>query len=238
MSWHFLQEGVAASWQHTCLDGAPFALLNLIPVQDKSSLTDSVTGYLSNSRSGMTCGRSTGTFGVDMSMLLQEGFLAKTSAGVELGQDLAVQGLDCGRSRKESFAKFDPSSLSWKTPQCSLLEDSEQSLETWPGWGSMQSGECSELQPLERLTIEHEFTWLLTPTAQSWKAWTFRNPLKLIRKNHADGNLQEQLMRLYQRMITPRCQEILMMWPEGWTGSKPLAMDGFRQWQQEQCGFC
>ena len=90
-------------------------------------------------------------------------------------------------------------------------------------------------QPLEQRITEHGFTWLLTPTAQSWKAWTFRNPLKLIRKNHADGNLQEQLMRLYQRMTTPRCQEILMMWPEGWTDSKPLEMAGFQQWLQEQC---
>lgn len=43
----------------------------------------------------------------------------------------------------------------------------------------------------------------------------------------------EQLMRLYHRMTTPRCQEILMFWPEGWTDSKPLEMDGFRQWLQE-----
>ena len=237
MSWHFLQEGEAASWQHTCLDGAPSALLRLIPAQDKSSSTASVTECLSNSQSGMTCEPLTGDHGVDGLMLSQADSLAKTSANAEQGQELEGVVLDCGWSKKGLFAKWNPNLLSWKTRQCSLLEDSEPSLEIWPEWGSMQNGECSELLPLERPITEPGFTWLLTPTAQSWKAWTFRNPLKLIRKNHADGNLQEQLMRLYQRMTTPRCQEILMMWPEGWTDSKPLAMDGFRQWRQEQCGF-
>ena len=140
---------------------------------------------------------------------------------------------DCGWDGG-SFAKYNQSSLSWKTAQCSLLADLEQSLEIWPEWGWMRDGECLELQPLERAITERGFSWLLTPTAHSWRAWTFRNPLALIRKNHADGNLQEQLMRLYRRMTTPRCQEILMMWPEGWTDSKPLAMDGFQKWRQEQ----
>jgi len=143
-----------------------------------------------------------------------------------------------GRKWPESFAKFDHASLSWKTRQCSLLGGLEEFSETWPEWGWMRGGECSELQPLERRITEPGFTWLLTPTAQSWKAWTFRTHLALIRRNHADGNLQEQLMRLYQRMTTPRCQEILMMWPEGWTDSKPLEMGGFQLWLHEQQGLC
>jgi hypothetical protein len=81
------------------------------------------------------------------------------------------------------------------------------------GMGFHAQWECSERLPLELHTNDEEFTWLLTPTANSWRAWTFRSPLSLIRKNHADGNLPEQLMRLFQRMITPRCQEILMMVP-------------------------
>jgi len=153
------------------------------------------------------------------------------------GPDLMAQDRDFGWRWPESFVKLDQNSFLWKTRQCSLLGGLEEFSQTWPEWGLMQDGECFTRPPLEQRTTEHGFTWLLTPTAQSWKAWTFRNPLKLIRVNHADGNLQEQLMRLYQRMTTPRCQEILMMWPEGWTDSKPLAMDGFQQWLHEQCEF-
>lgn len=237
MSWHFLQEGEAASWQHTCLDGAPSALLKLMPGHETSCLTASATGCLSNSQSGMMCEPSMDILGGELLMSLPEASRAKTSASAAQGQELKENDPAFGWKWQESFVRFAPSSCSWKTRQCLLLGGLEEFSGTWPGWGWMRNGECSELPALERRIIEPGFSWLLTPTAQSWKAWTFRNPLKLIRKNHADGNLQEQLMRLYQRMTTPRCQEILMMWPEGWTDSKPLAMDGFRLWRQEQCGF-
>lgn len=237
MSWHFLQEGGAASWPHTCLDGAPSALLSLMPEHGRSCLTASETECSNDSRSGTTCELLTGTHGAEVSMSSLVDSHAKTSASAELGQELTANDPAFGWKWPESFVRFDRVSSLWRTRQCSLLGGLAEFSETWPEWGWMRSGECSELPALERPITEPGFSWLLTPTAQSWKAWTFRNPLKLIRKNHADGNLQEQLMRLYQRMTTPRCQEILMMWPEGWTDSKPLATDGFRQWRQEQCGF-
>lgn len=236
MSWHFLQGEEVASWQHTCLDGAPSALLRLMPERGISCSTASAMECSNDSRFGTTCEPSTATHGVEALMSLPGDSPAKTLANVAQAQELTVNDPAFGWRWPESFARFDPASSLWRTRQCSLLGGLAEFSETWPEWGWMRSGECSELPALERPIIEPEFSWLLTPTAQSWKAWTFRNPLKLIRKNHADGNLQEQLMRLYQRMTTPRCQEILMMWPEGWTDSKPLAMDGFQRWRQEQCG--
>lgn len=235
MSWHFLQEGEAASWQESCSDGAPSALLKLMPELAKSCLTECAIESLNNSQSGMTSEHSTEKHGQELSTSSLVGSHAKTSASAGGGPDLMAQDRDFGWRWPESFVKLDQNSFLWKTRQCSLLGGLEEFSQTWPEWGLMQDGECFTRPPLEQRTTEHGFTWLLTPTAQSWKAWTFRNPLKLIRVNHADGNLQEQLMRLYQRMTTPRCQEILMMWPEGWTDSKPLEMDGFQQWLQEQC---
>ncbi len=233
MSWHFLQEGEAASWPHTSLDGAPSALLRLIPGRGTSFLIDSAMECLSNFQSGTTCELLTETHGAEVLMSSPEDSHVKTSVSVVQEQELTANDPAFGWKWQESFVRFDQSSYSWRTRQCSLLGGLEEFSGTWPEWGWMRNGECSELLPLERPTTERGFSWLLTPTAQSWKAWTFRNPLALIRKNHADGNLQEQLMRLYQRMTTPRCQEILMMWPEGWTDSKPLEMDGFRQWLHE-----
>lgn len=238
MSWHFLQAEGGASWPVSCLDGAPSALLNLMPAQEESCLTVSAMGLLSNSQSGTTCELSTENHGAVTLMSSQEDSHAKTSASAEQAQESTANDPAFGWKWQESFARFDHVSSLWRTRQCSLLGGLAEFSETWPEWGWMRSGECSELPQLERPIIERGFSWLLTPTAQSWKAWTFRNPLKLIRKNHADGNLQEQLMRLYQRMTTPRCQEILMMWPEGWTDSKPLETDGFRQWLQEHSICC
>jgi len=234
MSWHFLQEEAEASWQGSSLDGAPSALLRLMPGQEASCSTDSAMGALSSSQSGMTSRNLTRNLGeIPLTSSLVD-FRAKTSVFAAQAKASQGGGQDCGQRWRVAFVLFDRDSLSWKTRQCSLFADSEPSLETWPKWGSMLDGACFEHPPLEQRIIEPGFTWLLTPTAQSWKAWTFRNPLSLIRKNHADGNLQEQLMRLYQRMITPRCQEILMMWPEGWTDSRPLETAGFQSWLQEQ----
>jgi len=238
MSWHFLQAGEEAFWPGSSLDGAPSALLRLIPGREESCSTGNVMASSMNSRSGMTFGHSTVPDGAVMSMSSPVVSRVRTSAYAVKAKDSMVNDQGSGWKWPGSFAKFDPASSSWKTHQRSLLADWGEFSEIWPKWGWMRDGECSELLPLEQPITDADFTWLLTPTAQSWKAWTFRNPLSLIRRNHADGNLQEQLMRLYQRMITPRCQEILMMWPEQWTDSKPLAMDGFRQWLQEQRCLC
>ncbi len=233
MSWHFLQAEGEASWPVSCLDGAPDALLRLMPGQGVFCSTDNATESLSNSRFGMTSEHLMAANGEIISTSSQQDSHAKTFQFAEKAQESTASALACGQKRRESFAKYDRESHCWKTRQCSLFGDSSESLRTWPEWGCMQDGACFELPALVHVISDQDFTWLLTPTANSWKAWTFRNPHSLIRKNHADGNLQEQLMRLYQRMTTPKCQEILMMWPEGWTDSKPLGMDGFRSWLQE-----
>lgn len=237
MSWHYLRGGVAASWPQNYLDGAPFALLKLIPERVKLFLTDNVTELSNTSLFGMMCEPLTVGHGKDKSKSLQAGSPVKILAKPEKGQVSQVNALAYGQKWQGSFTKYDQKSYLWKTHQCLLLGGLEEFSGTWPEWGLMQDGECLERQALELATKERGFTWLLTPTANSYKTWTFRNPFALIRKNHADGNLQEQLMRLYQRVTTPLCQEILMMWPEGWTDSKQLAMDGFQQWLQEHLNY-
>lgn len=62
MSWHFLQEQAEASWEENSLDGAPDALLKLMPSPEACYLLGSATECLIHSRSGTT-------FAVDVSML-------------------------------------------------------------------------------------------------------------------------------------------------------------------------
>ena len=56
----------------------------------------------------------------------------------------------CGEKWRASFTKYDLNSRSWKTHQCSLLEDLESFSETWPQWGLMRDGECWEQRTLEQ----------------------------------------------------------------------------------------
>lgn len=116
------------------------------------------------------------------------------------------------------LASFDRDSCSWRTLQQSFLTGSEPFSQTWPRWGMTAGGSAYAHPMSERRITETDGSFLLlTPSAQAWKAWTFRNPKSLIRKNHADGNLQEQLMREFGLMITPLLEERLMMFPDNWT---------------------
>jgi hypothetical protein len=110
MSWHFLQEGEEASWPHRCLDGAPSALLSLIPVPGEYCSTANGTELSQNSRCGTTCAHSTGQHGEDTLTPLQEGSHAKTSVCAAEGQDSTGSAPPFGLKWQESFAKFDPSS--------------------------------------------------------------------------------------------------------------------------------
>ena len=59
---------------------------------------------------------------------------------------------DCGPKWRESLARFDPVSRSWKTAQRSLLGDSGESSVIWPRSGMTADGQCWELPKSERPT--------------------------------------------------------------------------------------
>lgn len=151
MSWHYLQAQAAASWEGSCLDGAPYALSRLIPTAAASCSPGSETASSRPSRSGTTYARSTGTPGAGTSMSSAGDSPARTSAA-RPERDSRAPGADCGRRWSGSFARYDHTSRSWRTPQTSLLGGFSEFSETWPRWGWMRDGECSELETPEPRT--------------------------------------------------------------------------------------
>lgn len=97
------------------------------------------------SPSGMTSAPSMEKHSEDTSISLQVDSPVRTSqpqAKVQASPAPApVSGLKC----TESFAKYNPDTHSWKTPQCSLLEGLDEYSETWPKQGIMLHGVCWEL---------------------------------------------------------------------------------------------
>lgn len=89
---------------------------------------------------------------------------ARTSAPQEKAQESTASEADFGEKWPASFARFDPASRSWKTPQCSLLAGLDEFSETWPQWGMMQNGACSALTMLGLPTVESESGFWPTPT--------------------------------------------------------------------------
>lgn len=165
MSWHFLQGQEAASWEGSSLDGAPAALLKLMPTQEESSWRAKGTDCYRPSPCGTTCAPSTGAPGRAKLTLFQAGSPAPTSAQPGKALESTEKPAAYGWKWPGSFAKWDRDSCSWKTRQCSLLGDLNVYSGTWPRWGLMRDGECLEQTALVPRTSATEFGLWQTPVA-------------------------------------------------------------------------
>jgi DNA (cytosine-5)-methyltransferase 1 len=116
-----------------------------------------MTDFSRLSRFGMTYKPLTENLGEELLTSYLEDFHAKTSAQLEKGQELTENEAECGEKWRASFTKYDLDTRSWKTHQCSLLEDLEEFSETWPQWGLMRDGECWEQRTLEQTIRGTEF---------------------------------------------------------------------------------
>lgn len=103
--------------------------------------------------------------GGDLSKSSPEVSRAKTYPAREKGPESAEKEADYGQKWQEWFAKLDPVTSLWKTRQCSLFGDLDESLETWPRWGMMRNGACLELAMPVHLTKGTESGYLPTPRA-------------------------------------------------------------------------
>jgi hypothetical protein len=160
-----------------------------------------MTEYSRLSRFGMMFKLLTENRGEELLMSYRAGFHAKTSLPQAKEQGLMESGQECGKRWQGLLAKLDQHTLLWKTPQCSLLEDLEQSLEIWPSWGSMRNGACWEQTMLEQITTENEYGYWLTPTAtaisgRSQKAMEYRTKQRESQGHNTvqPGNLAEQVL--------------------------------------------
>jgi hypothetical protein len=164
MSWLFSQALVEEYSAENFWDGEPFAQLNVMPTQAKFWRNDKTMEFSNLSRFGLTLQLLTESHGEALLTWYLADFHAKTSAQQEKAQALKANEAECGKKWHGLLAKYDPHTHSWKTAQCSLLEDLEQSLETWPRWGSMRNGACY-LRPMLVQTInENESGFWLTPS--------------------------------------------------------------------------
>jgi DNA (cytosine-5)-methyltransferase 1 len=150
MSWLFSRALVEEYLGERCLDGEQSVPLNGNHIPQAYCAPDKMTKFSKLSRFGMTFKPLTESRGEELLTLYLEDFHAKTLAQQEKVQVLTECEAECGEKWQGSFAKYDQSTHSLKTHQCSLFEDSTESCQTLPAWGLMRDGECWEQQTLER----------------------------------------------------------------------------------------
>lgn len=248
MSWHFLQEQEVASWEADSLDGAPSALLSVLPTLAAFCCSGRPTGISTDSRSGMTSELSMGTRGAGQLTSLPAGSPVRTSAQQATAQGSTAPAAASGWKWPGSFARFDRDSSLWKIRQCSFLGVSDEFSETWPRWGSMRDGECSELSTPARIMSERGSGLWPTPNKMDGhNAASMNDPIhwrSRFEKKAAEGISLQFPLRVAVHCPSPRTPpsawdggllnpdwtEWLMGWPIGWTDCTPLETDRFRQW--------
>jgi hypothetical protein len=157
MSWLFSQALVVEYLGDTFLDGEPSALSSGKNTQLAYLPPDKMTGFSRLSRFGMMFKPLTESRGEELLMSYLGDFHAKTSLPLEKETDLTESGQECGKRWQGLLARYDQNTHSLRTVQCSLLEDLNESLQTWPKWGLMRNGECYQQPMLEQTIKENEF---------------------------------------------------------------------------------
>ena len=152
MSWLYSQVLVEEYLGDTFLDGEQSVQLNGNLTQQAYCASDKMKDFSRLSRFGMTYKPLTDDRGKELLTLYLAAFHAKTLAQQEKAQDLMENDQECGRIWRGWLAKYDPNTSLWKTPQCSLLEEEQESLEILPKWGMTVNGLLWEQPTLEPIT--------------------------------------------------------------------------------------
>lgn len=158
------QEQAEASLPGICSDGEPFAPLNGMPMPQAYSSPDKTMAFSRLSRFGMTCAPLREGHGAAVLMSYRAAFHVMTSASPVAAKGSMESVPASGEKWSGSFAKWSLSGFLPRTPQLSLLEDSEPSWVTWPRSGLMRRGECFLLRTAEHGTSESESGLLPTLT--------------------------------------------------------------------------
>jgi len=223
----YSQEPAAESSQIFCLDTYLSELAKSRTTQEPCCSSDNVTESCRSSQFGTTSEHSTENHGGDSLTSSRVDFLARTYPAPEEGQGSPAKEAGYGVKWRESLAKYDHGSRSWKTRQCLLAGGLEEFSETWPRWGMMHDGVCWARATPAQITSARECGYLPT-VRRSGQSRAFKC---FNRGDNYKGNLEEFMAKLgFTGYITNQLCEALMMWPIGWSDISALETDKFQRW--------
>ena len=236
------QELAVESLGENSLDGEQSVLSSGNNTPQAYCAPDKMTGFSRLSRFGMTYKPLTETRGEELLTLYLAAFHAKIYPQLETEKVLTENEVDYGKRWGGLLAKLDPDPSLWRTPQCSLIMDSTECLQTFPNWGLMRDGVLWEQTMLAHPTEGNDFGWWPTPVATDYMtgqtngiAYTGK---RFVRTSHKTGTeFGAKLTSAYRLMtgnhLPANFSEWMMGWPQDWTELKPVGTDKFQKWQQQ-----
>lgn len=263
MSWTFSRALVAAYLEASSSGGELVAPSKSTPTAETDSCSGKTKGIFNHSQYGMTYEPSTGGLGEDVLTWFVAASHARTSAAQEQEKALVEVGADSGGKWPESFARWDQNTLSWRTPQCSLLADLDTFSGIWPRWGMMLNGACYPLPmpsglsairglityangsgSLPTLTVHGNYNRKGASKSSGDGLHTALRLQTLVADdsvNRAKGKFnsrgEAKLSGWAGGPLNPTWCEWFMGFPMGWTASEPLATDRFQQWLRSHGAF-
>ena len=171
MSWLFSQALVEEYLGENSSDGEQSAPLSGKPTQQAYCAPDKMTAFSRLSRFGMTYKPLMEHHGEALLKSYLAAFPVPISALQGEAQGLTEKVPQCGITWRGWLAKFDPDSYSWKTAQCSFIEESGECLETFPVSGLTRDGLLWEQTRSERPTKGIERGLWRTPDTGGGDIW-------------------------------------------------------------------
>ena len=203
MSWLFSQALVEEYLVDTSSVGEQSVQLNGNNTQQAYCAPDKMTGFSRLSRFGMTYKPLTEHRGEELLTLYLAAFPVRTFPSLDEEQGLTENNRQCGITWRGWLAKFDPDSYSWKTAQCSFIEESGECLETFPVSGMTRSGLLWEQTRSERPTKGTERgLWRTPDTGGGGDIWTAQkgpesSPERTANPNQIGGSSEQSKTLAY-----------------------------------------
>ena len=229
MSWLFSQALVAEYSAASCSDGEQSAQLNVMHTPRPFLRRGKTTESLPPSPSGLTCAPLTADRGKALLTWYLAASLAPTLARPEREKESTGSRQAFGTKCPVSWVKWNQATSSWRTAQCSLIEDSGPFLGHWPRWGLMRAGACSELLRLA-FPMSASACGLSLPTPSGVNGG--RNNM-MGRVDEWGGSSNPLRGTVIGSMCLPEFEEMVMGWPIGWTAPTAYETAKFQQWQQQ-----
>jgi hypothetical protein len=182
MSWLYSRVLVEAFLEDTSLDGEQSVQSSGSSTPQAYCAPDKMTGFSRLSRFGMTYKPLMENRGEELLTLYREAFPVRTFPSLDEAQGLTEKVPQCGITWRGWLAKLDLDSYSWKTAQCSFIEESGECLQTFPASGLTRGGLLWEQTRSERPTKGTERGLWRTPDTGGGGHLDFSNKARIIER--------------------------------------------------------